>query len=419
MSANFADLLPSDIVHECRNAAGHSTIAHQRECVGRLETAAGTKDVFVHKKHGRLIIEFQPVSVEAEVGVKILDRVQRIHERVAKAETVSALLEAAVDELRLLSGFDRVNAYRFLSDDAGEVVAESRLEGVDSFLGLRFPAFDVPQAARLLYSTTPIRIIPSVAAEQVVVAKTGSEEEPLDLSLAIFRGVVPVHVLYLQNMGVKATLSLPIIIDNNMWGLFAFHHMDEYMLSSEVLSALEILGGSISMMLNAIQQQQRLARLQECTRLVNTLFVPDDSSLGFTAYWDTASKELATLISCDGVGLLSEGRFDVYGLCPPVSMVRDLASLLNSDNQLSKTAEEPTAFDSVAEKYPTLDFGDTAGVLAIPTPALSYSYLFFFRRSAGQAVRWAGSPEKDITQEDDGFRLNPRASFAEYQSSNQ
>ena len=414
LASALDDVLPAEVVHQVNNAAGHSTITRQREHVGRYESVAGPKDIFVHMKQARLILEFQPVSIAPEGGLKMLDGVQRLLERLGQQSSVQALMQTAVEALRALTGFHRVKTYQFLSDGAGEVIAESAEPQVDSFLGLRFPAFDVPQSARALYASTPIRIIPQVDAEQVPIVASG-QEPPLDLSLALFRAVVPVHVMYLENMGVKATLSVPIVVEGQMWGLFAFHHMAPHMLESEVLSALEILGGSISMMLDTLLQRQRLKRMEECTRLVSSLFVPDETALGFTAYWDTAGSELATLLHCDGVGLLSEGRFDHYGLCPQAGLVRQLANRITDEY----SADKPIAIDSIRAKYPEIvgpeiERGDIAGVLAIPNPALSYSYLMFFRRGASRAVRWAGAPSKNLTQAEGGFRLNPRASFTEY-----
>ena len=406
-------LLPKQVVHQCRNAAAHSTITHQREHVGRFASNGEEYEVFAHKKNKQLILELQKASSPNAGGSRVLDKILGILQRLKPAESELDLMSLAVEELRALTGFDRVKAYRFLPDGAGEVVAESREPHVDSFLGLRFPAYDIPQAARALYKTTPIRIIPSVEAAAVPIIAASAEAPTLDLSLALFRGCIPVHVLYLKNMGVSATLSLPLVVDGELWGLLAFHHMAPRLLDSEIITAAETLGASISLMLERLLQGFKLKRLEECTRMASSLFAPDESSLGFSAYWDTASTDLATLIPCDGVGLLSEGRFDHYGHCPAPQTVQKLALRLDSAAKQDKPYHSIIAIDSIAAHFPELDCGDTAGVLAVPAPALSYRYLFFFRKDAS-LVRWAGMPTKDIEKQADGFRLNPRASFNEY-----
>ena len=420
LGSTIHDLLPNQICHDCNNAAAHSTINNQREHVGRMENASGNVcDVFAHKKDNILILELQPATKESLLGLKTLDGVQRILERLSRAQNLDSLISSSVSELRALTGFNRVKAYRFLSDGAGEVVAESKDPQVESFLGLRFPAFDIPQAARKLYATTPIRIIPSVSAEQIPILTLRNQNSPLDLSLALFRGLVPVHVLYLQNMGVKATMSLPIIVDNKMWGLFAFHHMQEHMPSSEVLTSAEIIGGSVSMMLSTLLQQYRLSRIERCHAVASKLFVPDESSLGFSSYWEAACAELAMLIECDGVGLLSNSRFDQYGVCPSEASTRLLVENIKVDYTDILESPASIALDSINTKYPNIDCGATAGVLAIPKPAASYQFLLFFRNSASSKLRWAGAPTKAIHKESTVYRLNPRASFKEYVDSAQ
>ncbi len=415
LGAKLGDVFSREIIHQCNNALAHSTIKTRREHIGQLNTEIQVSEIYAHAIEGRLILEFQPTNKTGESKVKTLNRVHQIISQLNAITDEQILLEQVVLELRALSGFHRVKAYRFRNDGAGEIVAESREPQVDSFLGLRFPAADIPKSARKLYETTPIRIIPSVGAKQVNLLSIDKEEEPLDLSLALFRGHVPVHVLYLKNMGVKATLSLPITINGTMWGLFAFHHMSERMLDAETLAALEIIAGSISMILNSITHEQRIKNIETCTQVASTLFVPDESALGFSAYWDTASSALATLINCDGVGLLSEDRYDSYGTCPSEKLVRKLSTHLD---KLIKVKEEnltPIGIDSIESKFPSLDLGDIAGVLAIPKPAVSYKYLLYFRKNENKVVRWAGNPSKNLYKSEDGFRLNPRVSFAEYQ----
>ena len=415
LGAKLTDVLPREIVHQCNNALAHSTITTQREYVGRLNSKNGVCDIYGHAKGDRLILELQPTRQTGNDSLKMLDGVHRVVSRLKSITNEQTLLEQVVHELRAISMFNRVKAYRFLSDGSGEIAAESREPQVDSYLGLRYPAFDIPESARRLYETTPIRIIPSVMATQVNLLSVDEQQAPLDLSLALYRGHVPVHMMYLQNMGVQATLSLPITVNGKMWGLFAFHHYEERMLDSETLAALEILGGSISMILNSLIYKQRIENIEECTRVAATLFVPDDSALGFAAYWDTAGSQLATLINCDGVGLLSEDRFDSYGACPPEDLVRKLCSYLYENRTGSES--KPIGIDSIESKYPELNCGDIAGVLAIPNPAKSYKYLLYFRKDASKVIRWAGKPTKDLHRVEDGFRLSPRASFAEYQDS--
>lgn len=411
--------MSDEIIHQCNNALSHSTISTQREYVGRIQKEKAYCEVFAHLKQKRFILELQPEYQAEPLNIRLLDRVQNVLNRLRRYKDVQSLMNQSVEELRFISGFQRVKAYKFLSDGAGEIIAESREEKVDSFLGLRFPAFDIPNSARKLYTTTPIRILPSIDADQVSIISKDSKPEDLDLSLALLRGVVSVHSMYLKNMGVKATLSLPIVLDGKMWGLFAFHHEDERMLSSEILSSLEILGSTIAMTLGAIIQETKLASIKECTRVASILFVADESPIGFSAYWDTARSELATLINSQGVSIVSHDRVLKYGSCPSTDTIRLLAKYLQKDFTSAENLSKPIALDSISIKYPDLDCEEIAGVLAIPNPASPFTFLFYFRKATNKTVRWAGNPKKDIEKVYSGMRLNPRASFAEYINSKQ
>jgi len=419
MGVPIENVFSRDIIHKCNNAIGHSTISVQREFIGRIDNEQMLCDIFIHKKQNALIIELQPTAREAVAGVNVLNTVQRILERLNTINSEKELLQQCTEELRALTGFNRVKAYRFLSDGAGEIAAESREPQIDSFLGLRFPSMDIPQAARKLYASTLIRIIPSVNATQIPILAVDEHQTALDLSLALFRGTVPVHVQYLQNMGVHATVSLPIVVNDVMWGLFAFHHMSDHMLDSSILTALELLGSSISMLLKHIIQKERLTRIEDCTRIVTRLVEPDDSALGFSMYWETASVELTSLIQCDGVALLSEDSFETYGDCPPENTVRQLTDRIDLEFNQKGLNSEPISVDSIVSKFPDIDCGKIAGVLAIPDPAISYRYLLYFRKSSSEVVHWAGKPSKDISQIDGSYRLTPRASFSKYLDSAQ
>src|SRR5262249_4980448 len=128
-------------------------------------------------------------------------------------------------QLRALTGFDRVMVYRFANDGSGEVVGEAAAEGIGSFLGLHYPSSDIPQQARQLYLRTPFRIIADIEAEPVpILPKRDETGEPIDLSLSVLRSVSRIHIEYLRNMGVAASLSVSIIVEGRLWGLFACHH---------------------------------------------------------------------------------------------------------------------------------------------------------------------------------------------------
>lgn len=83
-----------------------------------------------------------------------------------------------------VTGFDRIMIYKFDPDGNGEVIAESTRSSMESFLGLNYPAADIPQQARALYLRNPFRIIADVASPTVaLLPPADAVTPPLDLSL--------------------------------------------------------------------------------------------------------------------------------------------------------------------------------------------------------------------------------------------
>lgn len=412
LDEEISTALPESLVHACNNASAHSTIEDVREFVGNTEHQGKTYSAYAHKSGQSIIIELQNEQPDSVAQTTIIDQTQRILERLKRHDDINDLMAHACEELRALNGYDRVKTYKFLSDGAGEVIAESRVNNIDSFLGLRFPAFDIPQAARVLYIKTPVRVIPSVSDTPCKILKSKSETKNLDLSLALHRGVVPVHGMYLENMGVQGTMSLPIVVNGRMWGLFACHHNQPIMPCSALISACQIIVKTISMMMVNLLNAKRLQKTQQCKKTVSNLFAFDDSPLSFSAYWNLTKSELAALISCDGVALISDSRVDRYGECPSNSNIRLLISHI--EQQGNTDEHPPIAIDSLTSFLDKRQKSSIAGMLAIPIFKASYQYLIFFRCNAKQHVKWAGNPEKVIEQSNHEFRLHPRGSFKAY-----
>src|SRR5262249_753743 len=128
---------------------------------------------------------------------------------------------AASREVRALTGFDRVMVYRFDEEYNGEVIAEEKADGLEPFLGLHYPASDIPAHARRLYELNWVRHIPDVGYSP---SRLVPAHGPTDLSFAVLRSVSPIHIEYLQNMGVAASLSISVLKGGRLWGLVACHH---------------------------------------------------------------------------------------------------------------------------------------------------------------------------------------------------
>ncbi len=416
LGAAPADVLGKDAVHGIRNAAGHSTIGRQREYVTTTSLALAAPgynsfDISAYGTDEHLIIECLPHVERAENPANSIAPAQRILSAASNEQSIEGILSVAVEQLRRFSGYDRVKAYRFLPGGAGEVCTESRTPGVDSFLGLRFPAFDIPASARELYKSTPIRVISSVDSPQSAIVAADPTAEPLDLSLAVLRGCVPVHTQYLSNMGVRATMSLPIVVDGEMWGLVAFHHHQDRCPDTLTAMGCELVGQSLSMMIEHVLHRDDAWRHQRAALLASTMFVIDDTPEGFGSYWENTRSALAQLIECDGVAMV--GRLDVLtsGDHPPIETIRRLLGPLTANG--GPTDRSAIALTSFAEHLSVEDV-PVGGALVLMNPIPFVDAIMFFRNPLAQNIRWAGKDDKDIEETEAGLRLVPRASFAEY-----
>ena len=181
----------------------------------------------MHRQQGLLLLELEPSSREAATSaVEIQAVLSRVLNELDGPHTLSALCRLVAQQVRRFTGFDRVMVYRFLEDDSGEVIAEDRREDLLPYLGLRYPASDIPAQARRLYVLNTLRLKPDVNAQRVPLVPTRNPltGEPLDMSYCVLRAMSPVHDEYLRNMGVAASMSISVLQDGRLWGLVACHH---------------------------------------------------------------------------------------------------------------------------------------------------------------------------------------------------
>ncbi len=112
--------------------------------------------VAIHRSGQELVLEFESASADAAPAPTA---VRSIIARIERHRGFAPMFREAARQIRALTDFDRVVVYRFDPDGNGDVVGESLAGGVASFLGLRFPAADIPSQARALYERNLTRVI--------------------------------------------------------------------------------------------------------------------------------------------------------------------------------------------------------------------------------------------------------------------
>ncbi len=365
-------------------------------------------DVAIHVSQGSIIIEAEPQAERPSTNPGAL--VKSMITRVQKTQGLDALFKESVRQLRGITGFDRVMLYRFASEGAGSVIAEAARSGIGSFLGLNYPATDIPPQARALYVRNQVRLIADVGSQTVpVIPEFDPHGKPIDLSLSALRSVSPIHIEYLTNMGVSASMSVSIVIDGQLWGLFALHNYAPRHLAMEVRAAAELFGQMVSLLIEGrLAKEQR--QLEEAGRALHDRFVSRIVAASSTL--DTIGEfadDLREIIPSDGFAIYVKGEAQCYGHCPTPEEIASLARFLNRAG-----SGRIYATDEISALHPPgADYTDrAAGVLAIPISRSPRDYLLFFRREIIQTVTWAGDPKtKERTIGPNGVRLTPRKSF--------
>lgn len=402
-------VITGEALHTIR---GRLQVAHINGSVERafgvhLSDLAPICDVAVHLSGSTIVIEAEPSEGEGPQDSGSLLR--SMIARVQNTRGFDAFCREAARQMRALTGFDRVMVYRFGPDGAGEVIAESAVHGIGSFLGQRYPASDIPQQARRLYERNWLRCIADVNAPPVPVVPTlDPTGQPLDLSLSLLRSVSLIHVEYLRNMGVNASLSVSILRHGKLWGLFACHHRHARSLSFERRTTAELFGQMVSLLLEGREREQESQQEAQARRAhVRIMSMLADSASPLDSLV-TFATELRTLIECDGFACCIDGQLHMEGETPTREETQGVMRFLHRTPPSKVYATDELG----AVHPPARDFTERAcGLLAIPVSRLPRDYLVFFRKEIIRTVTWGGDPTKPAQYGPNGPRLTPRKSF--------
>jgi light-regulated signal transduction histidine kinase (bacteriophytochrome)/CheY-like chemotaxis protein len=377
-----------------------------------LQTGGKPFDIAIHFSGAYLVVEAEPSVHEPDVNSG--EMVRLMLGRVRKTRGLTELAQEAARQLKILNGFDRVMVYRFHPDGSGEVIAEVAAAGLEPFLGLHYPASDIPKQARILYQRNWLRIIADINAKPAQLTATASHSAALlDLSMSVLRSVSPIHIEYLQNMSVGASMSVSILRDGKLWGLFACHHYSARHVSFERRTAAELFGQMFSWILEGRERETDVAYESGARQIQERLMESAASRGGGQRPITEFIADYRKMIECDGIAVWSEGEITLDGETPTESEVKDLVSFINrtSPGRISASGE-------IAKVYAAGEsFRDrAAGFLAVPISRMPRDCLIFFRREITRSVNWAGAPGKVYAEGPLGPRLTPRKSFELWQA---
>jgi light-regulated signal transduction histidine kinase (bacteriophytochrome) len=415
--------LGADLVAQLRDAqAGTSLDAPTPvqctvESAGRRIAMEGS----VHRHvDGSLLVELEPLGeTPADTvqlsGSQLRDQLGAALKRLASASSIGVLADASVSVVRDLTGYDRVMVYRFDPDGHGKIIAEARDPRLDSLLGHHYPASDIPQRARELYVRNRVRVlvdvhytaVPLVPRLLPAAGGAGGGAE-LDMSLSYLRSMSPLHIQYLKNMGVTATLVVSLVREGRLWGLIACHHYTPRNLRYAVRAACELLAEVVATRIAAIEnyayaQVAILVRRLE-QRLIDATSTEGDWRLALFRN----PRTLLQPLDATGAALFHEDEILTAGEVPSTPELRALRQWIDAE-----AGELPFSCSTVGRTNPSLaSLTPTAsGVLAVRLSSSRPDYLMWFRKEQLLSVTWAGDPTKPVIG-NDPLELSPRRSFA-------
>ncbi len=376
--------------------------------------------ILLHVHDGSLILELEPEATSAEgpsqsVTTRLLTQTMSDMQR---STTLTDLLNKVAPQLKALTGFDRVMIYRFGEDWHGEVIAEAREQHLDPFLGLHYPASDIPRQARELYKINLVRGILDVNQPRVGLYPVNytQHNRPLDLTHASLRAVSPIHVEYLKNMGVRSSMSISLLYRGQLWGLIACHHYSgPRFIDFPTRQSIKMISQLLSTVLDIRQSDEQLALSEQLQTYEQTLYEQMrrdwDVVQGLTKHPITA----LSLNSATGAALLFEGNLHLLGHTPAASDIMQLIDWLKNTttDDIFQTQQLPNLYPP-AELYRER----ASGLLMLMLSREMNEYLLWFKPEHIHSVSWGGNPEKPVTVTDDGeVRLSPRKSFEKWTES--
>ncbi|KAF1009604.1 MAG: Bacteriophytochrome [Luteibacter sp.] len=382
---------------------------------------AGTWHAAVHAYDTRWMIEIEPREAYFED-----DPIRVAYDLARKLENDPSVERAAsrvARTIRNLLGYDRVMVYRFDHDWHGEVVAEARRDDLEAYLGLHYPATDIPVQARALYLRNRVRQISDCkyVPSRILPANDPQTGAPTDLSDVSLRSVSPVHLEYLGYMGVTGTLVASIVSNGRLWGLIACHHYSPFFADHQMREVADAVARSFATRVSAIEELEKIdveSTLLTVREKLITAF--NESERIDPDLLASLAPELLEVVDADGVAIFAGNRVMRHGILP------DEATLLHIRDVVG--TGEPSGDDGIAgvlhtdeigRRYPPLAApevtGLAAGIIFMPLQIDAHNAVVWTRTEQVRHVRWAGNPALAKLENIPGARLSPRQSFASWQ----
>lgn len=403
LNASASDILGHEIWHELRNIMSQESVSKQGSPVFSCTIADTPCSATTFESNGFYVVELEHAGTDAIGGAEALRSMSFLMTQIQACDQRQQFFDMAVDLVRHFTGYDRVMIYEFDPEFNGQVIAERCRSSMQSFMGMRFPHWDIPPQAREIMKNIPLRMIEDTNQVPVKLLAAHAELPPLDITLATSRGVSPVHMEYLRNMGSAATMTLNIVVEDQLWGIISLHNRSPKVPSANMREVLKNFVPIFAAKLLAIRNKDTLDRIK---LLDETIVSGAGRDFRIEKLLPEIAPPILEVMEADGITTIGDTRTSSFGAQPEPGVL----SALLEHSRLSEN--DVIAIDNITDAFPQLAASTNGCSGVLIAKVLPDSAILIFRKGITQEVAWAGKPDKPITKEDGVGRLSPRSSFS-------
>ena len=383
----------------------------KKELLPETEINAATFLIIAHLSGGNIILDFEVLG-EKRSAVNFQKQLSRILNELSATGTIDELTARGAALVRSVFGYDRVMIYQFDEEWNGRVIAEEKNEALESWLGLHYPATDIPQPSRDLFLKQEVRIISDVQYNpaNILLSISCQPQNVIDLSLSELRGVSPIHIEYLKNMGVGASLTAAIVIKGKLWGLLACHHYSRKYINYYQRQSVKFLTQIFTNSLNVLTVQNFIEKSESYIEIRQGIISGLKNNIDLIDSLTSEELPFTSYVPCSGGAIYINGNLRLLGNTPEKKEVLKLI-----EDVLANTGMVYHHRNLEKVYAPAATFKEKAsGVLSIRLGDDSHDFMVWFRGENATEVSWGGNPEKNVEVKEGVSFLSPRKSFEKW-----
>jgi light-regulated signal transduction histidine kinase (bacteriophytochrome) len=390
------------------------TPGHEPLFLGHIRAGENLQslDILAHERGGKVLVELEPSLQDRLSAARLLAHLRAGVVKIKDADTVEAACRQAAEAILSFSSFDRILGLRFLADGSAKVIAQAGGDRLGSVLNQHYPASDVPEQARALYLRNTVRAIPDVGYVPAPLMPDGARG--LDMSDCALRSISPFHIQYLKDMGVTASLSVSIVLGQDLWGLIVCHGCQPVLVPYEMREACKHLAAALSQQIETIEIKQRARQDERLARRREDTLAQLAGAVAVEAEIRRRLPEMLEVVPAQGVVVCHQGSITSFGLTPSDAEVAALCAWARRQDSAT-----PYSTDALSKAFAPAGAyeGRASGLLAITAGAEEPVEILWLRPEHLQTIDWGGEPGTDSRNGRSSRMLSSRRSFAVWRES--